>query len=161
MNEKRRPGLTGRPLVLAASTLAGLLIAAGIAGFFWLRDSDGLTSVPSCSWPLRVRGHPEDGQAGLVRCYLRLLAANSAQGLLAVADTANTPVRITKASFARAPDARSGLATATFTPNQIASDISDVTITFADGATESLEMDLANPNSGRSWRLVIGSPTGQ
>jgi hypothetical protein len=161
MTEKRRPGLTRRPLAIAASTLAGLLIAAGIAGFFWLRDSDGPTSVPSCSWPLRVRGHPEGGQAGLVRCYLRSLAANSAAGLLAVADTANTPVRITKASFAHAPDARSGLATATFTPNQIASDISDVTITFADGGRESLEIDLANPNSGRSWRLVIGSPTGQ
>lgn len=161
MKENRRPGLTRRPLVFATAALAGLLLAAGIAGFFWLRDSDGPTSAPSCSWPLRVRGHPEDGQAGLVRCYLRSLAANSAQGLLAVADTANTPVRISKASFAHAPDARSGLAAATFTPSQIASDISHVTITFADGAKESLEIDLANPNSGTSWRLVIGSPTGQ
>ncbi len=85
------------------------------------------------------------------------LAAGSAAGLLTVADTANAPVRITKASFAHAPDARSGLATATFTRNQIASDVSNVIITFADGARESLEIDLANPNSGTSWRLVIGS----
>jgi hypothetical protein len=161
MTAERRPGLTGRPLALAASTLVGLLVAVGIPGFFWLRDSDGPTSVPSCSWPLRVRGHPEDGQAGLVRCYLRALAANSADGLLAVADSANVPVRITKASFAHAPDARSGLATATFTPNQIAGDVSNVTIAFAGGARESLEIDLANPNSGTSWRLVIGSPTGE
>lgn len=70
------------------------------------------------------------------------------------------PVRITKASSAHAPGGRSGLATATFTRNQIASDVSNVTIAFADGARESIEIDLANPNSGTSWRLVIGSPTG-
>jgi hypothetical protein len=35
------------------------------------------------------------------------------------------------------------------------------TIAFADGARESLEIDLANPNSGNSWRLVIGAPAGQ
>lgn len=153
--------LTKRPRVLGASALAGLLVVVVIAGFFWLRDSDGPTSVPSCSWQLRVRGHPEGGQAGLVRCYLRALAANSAAGLLTVADGANAPVRITKASFAHAQDARSGLAIATFIPNQIASDVSDVIIVFADGARESLEIDLANPSSGRSWRLVIGSPAGQ
>ncbi len=157
MTAKRRPGLTGRPRALAAATLVVLLAAAGIAGFFWLRDSDGPTSVPACSWSLRVLGHPDGGQAGLVRCYLRALAAGSAAGLLAVADTANAPVRITKASFAHAPDARSGLAAATFTRNQIASDVSNVTIAFADGARESLEIDLANPDSGTSWRLVIGS----
>jgi hypothetical protein len=32
-----------------------------------------------------------------------------------------------------------------------------VTIAFADGARESIEIDLANPNSGTSWRLVIGT----
>ena len=161
MTAKRRPGLTRRPVVLATATLAGLLVVVGIAGFFWLRGSDGPTSVPSCSWPLRVRGHPEGGQAGLVRCYLRSLAAKSADGLLAVAYTANGPVHITEASFAHAPDARSGLATASFTRNQIASDVSYVTIAFADGARESLEIALASPNSGRSWRLFIGRPAGQ
>jgi hypothetical protein len=154
---ERRPRLAGRPLALAGSALAVLLVAAGVAGFFWLRGSDGPMSAPSCSWPLRVRGHPEDGQAGLVRCYLRALADRSVGGLLAVADTANVPVRITEASFAHAPDARSGLATATFIPNQIASGVSDVSIAFADGGRESLEIDLANPNSGTSWRLLIGS----
>ena len=83
MTAKRRAGLTGRPRALAASVLVVLLAAAGGAGFFWLRGSDGPTSVPSCSWSLRVRGHPEDGQAGLVRCYLRALAANSADCRLA------------------------------------------------------------------------------
>ncbi len=32
-----------------------------------------------------------------------------------------------------------------------------MTIAFADGARESLEIDLANPSSCRSWRLVIGT----
>ena len=158
---KRWPRGAGWSLAVAASALAVLLVVAGIGGFFWLRDSDGPTSAPSCSWSMRVRGHPEGGQAGLVRCYLRALAGKSTRGLVAVADSANGPVRITKASFAHAADARSGRATATFTPNQIASDVSNVAIAFADGARESIEIDLANPDSGTSWRLLIGSPVGQ
>jgi hypothetical protein len=151
--------MSRRSVLLATVALAGALAVASMAGITWLRTSDGPTSVPSCSWPLRVHGHPEGGQAGLVRCYLRSLAARKVEGLLAVADAANGPVRITRASFATAPDARSGVATATFTPAQIASDVSYVTIAFADGARDSLEIDLANPESGTSWRLVIGAPT--
>jgi hypothetical protein len=161
MTASRRRGPTARSRVLAGCALAVLLAAAGITGALWLRNSDGPGSAPSCSWPLQVRGRPEDGQSGLVRCYLRALADHSTSGLLAVADSANVPVRITKASFACAPGARSGLATATFTPNQIASDVSNVTIAFADGTRESLEIDLANPDSSTSWRLLIGSPAGQ
>jgi hypothetical protein len=153
----KSPALGRRSAVVALAVLA---VVVSVGGFLWLPGlfSDGPTSVPSCSWPLRVRGQPEGGQPGLVRCYLRALAGQDSAGLLAVSDTANVPVRITRSAFARALDARSGVATATFQPNQIASDVSWVTVEFADGAREAVEIQLANPASGSSWRLVIGTP---
>jgi hypothetical protein len=70
------------------------------------------------------------------------------------------PIRITPADFAYAADARSGKATATFTPNS--SDDADigVAIVFADGAREIVDMHVANPSSAHSWRLEIGSTVG-
>jgi hypothetical protein len=61
---------------------------------------------------------------------------------------------------AAGPHLRSGKATATFTPNS--SDDADigVTIFFADGAREIVDMHVANPSSAHSWRLEIGSATG-
>jgi len=146
--------------VWVAALSGGAVLAAG--GYLaWGLITGGLpTSVPSCSWPLRVRGPATSDQGGLVRCYLRALAGRDSGGLLAVADTASTPIRITGADFAHASDARAGTATATFmlNPNDDANVL--VTIAFADGARESVSMDLANPESGHSWRLLIGTPVG-
>lgn len=118
--------------------------------------SNGPTSVPSCSWPLRVRGPANTEQAGLVRCYLRALARRDTSGMLAVADT-DVPVRITRADFTHADDARSGIATAIFRRDAIDGAYVDVILVFADGAHASVPMDLANPASWHSWRMLVGS----
>jgi hypothetical protein len=115
------------------------------------------TSIPSCSWSLRVSGHATSDQAGLVRCYLRALADHDTGGLLAVADTLSGPVRITSADFRHSADARTGVATATFTRGEN-DDAYLVTIKFADHAREDLAMGLANPGSVHSWRLGVGTP---
>lgn len=117
---------------------------------------DGPTSVPACSWPLRVHGSATGEQAGLIRCYIRALATRDRTGLQAVADN-DPPVRITSAQFAHAADARTGVATATFVPDQTDGAYVTVTIAFADGAGESVPMVLANPASAHSWRLQIGT----
>lgn len=125
----------------------------------WTLTSAGLpTSVPSCSWPLRVRGHATSEQAGLIRCYLRALARHDTAGLLAVAYATNGPVRFTAADFRHAADTRAGLATATFTPGDMDNAYA-VTITYADHATQTIAMGLANPGSMHSWRLGIGTQT--
>jgi hypothetical protein len=137
----------------------------GAAGVFVLVEAgylivaaNGLpTSVPSCSWSLRVSGHATSDQAGLVRCYLRALADHDTGGLLAVADTLSGPVRITSADFRHSADARTGVATATFTRGEN-DDAYLVTIKFADHAREDLAMGLANPGSVHSWRLGVGTP---
>lgn len=119
------------------------------------------TSVPSCPWPLRVRGKQGPAtaeQAGLARCYLRALARHDAAGLQAVADTTSGRVRFTKADFAHAADARAGTATVKFRPNPDDSASLEVVIVFADGARDSEAVTIANPSSQHSWRLEIGTP---
>ena len=148
---RRRPG-----------TLWWLCAAAGVlvlvvAGRLVLVASGLPTSVPSCSWSLRVSGHATSEQAGLIRCYLRALADHSTGGLLAVADTTSGSVRITSADFRHSADARAGVATATFTPGAN-DDAYVVTISFADHQHEDLAMELANPGSVHSWRLGVGTP---
>lgn len=118
-------------------------------------------STPSCSWPLRIRGQPAAAQAGLVRCYLRALAGHDTGGLAAVADNM-PPVRITRADLAHSADARSGLATAAFTPNP--SDPTNVllTITYADGARDRLGIENLIAMGGPSaWRMTIGTVVSQ
>lgn len=145
---------TARAVVCCAGALilaaGGYLVAAASL-------SDGPTSVPSCSWPLRARGPVTREQAGLVRCYLRALAASDMSGMLAVADTSEGPLRITGAAFAHAADARSGTASATFRPNDTDSAYIDVSVAFADGAHADVSMELANPASAHSWRMDIGT----
>lgn len=155
-----RRGLSRRRVVVivtVAAAVSGTALAVG--GFYWVRDTfgDGPMSVPSCSWSLGVRSS-SGRAAGLVRCYLRALASRDVGGLHQVANGSNGPVQITEASFAHTADARSGLATATFSCDPIASDVCEVAIAFADGAREDIDIDLANPNSGNSWRLDIGIP---
>ena len=144
--------------------VAGLtgLVLASLGGYVaWVQITTGglPTSVPSCSWPLRVRGAATSEQAGLVRCYLRALANHDAGGLLAVAYGTGGPVRITGADFKHAADARSGVASVKFVADEIDTAFA-VTIVFADHASETLGMDLANPASGHSWRLGIGALAG-
>jgi hypothetical protein len=142
--------------LLALGLAVGALVTFGVYKLLNL-ISDGPTTVPACAWPLRVVGKTTTTQEGLIKCYLRDLALRSKSELAAVAAQ---PVIITAKDFEFSADARSGLATASFEPNAIASGTVDVSIRFADGKTSSLEMFLVNPASWRSWRLLIGTPTG-
>ena len=139
-----------------AAVLVGVVGLAAGGYLVWGTTAGGLpTTVPSCSWPLRVRGPATTERAGLVRCYLRALASHDASGLLAVAYATGTPVRITNADFKHSSDARSGTATATFARGEM-DDTFAVIIVFADHARETLAIALANPGSAHSWRLGIG-----
>jgi hypothetical protein len=155
------PPASRRARLLIVAVLAGVALLAAVA-WYVKASGEGLpTSVPSCSWPLKVRGPATSEQAGLLRCYLRALAAHDSGGLLAVADTSGAPIRIiTRADFTHAADARAGTATATFTPDQ--TDIADVTVTisFADQGRQTVDMHIANPSSAHSWRLDIGTTIG-
>lgn len=112
--------------------------------------------TPSCSWPLRVDGKPTPAQDGLVRCYLRALAHRDTAGLLAVADNI-PPARITKADLAHSADAQSGVAMATFTPNPFDSTDVGLSIRYADGARDQLDITNMIARGGpSSWRLDIG-----
>ncbi len=137
-------------LACAAVLVAGCYLAWGaIAG--------QPTSVPSCSWPLRVRGHATSKQSGLIRCYLRALAHHDASGLLTLADTTAGPVRITAADFRHAADARAGTASAAFTLLEN-DEIYAVKIVFANHATETIGMaPEATTGSSADWRLEIGT----
>lgn len=156
---RRRPWWGHRAVWFAAGCAGAVVLAAGGYLVAAAASSDGPTSVPSCSWPLRVRGQGTIEQAGLVRCYLRALAAHDKSGMLAVADTshADEPLTITSADFAHAADARSGTATATFRPNDTDGAYVDVTFDFANGARADVPMELANPASAHSWRMEIGT----
>ena len=153
---RKRPWWGHRAAWVAAGCGGALVLSAGgylvVAAAF----SDGPTSVPSCSWPLRVRGQATTAQAGLVRCYLRALATHDQNGMLDVADT-SAPVTITSADFVHATDAQTGTATVMFRPNYSDSAYVDVIVMFADGARADLSMELVNPASGNSWRMEIGT----
>ncbi len=118
------------------------------------------TSVPSCSWPVRITGKLSREQAGLVRCYLRALARHSYPAMNDVAyRTYPGGIKITPADFTHAADARSGVATARpVSDNLVDPAAFPVIITFADGVRESVWMSLANPASGHSWRLEVATP---
>jgi hypothetical protein len=139
---------------LAGGILAGAGILVG--GYTALAAAEH-HGTPSCSWPLRVRGHQSAGQAGLVRCYLRALAGRDASALAAVADY-DPPVRITSADLTHSADARAGLAAATFTPNPVDSTSASVTITYADGTRDTLGLlNMIAMGDSPSWRMVIGT----
>jgi hypothetical protein len=102
-----------------AAAVIGVVVLAAAGFVAWSKPTvNGMPAyTPSCSWPLRVRGHVTSAQAGLIRCYLRALAHHNAAGLRAVAfNDTNRPVRITAKDFRHAADARSGVATATRGP---------------------------------------------
>lgn len=122
-------------------------------GYAWVtRDR-----TPSCSWPLRIRGTATAQEAGLVRCYLRALARRNMADLYAIAD--NIPkVRITEADLKYSADARSGIATAYFSPSSISTSYVGLTINYADGAVESTGiLNMAAMGGSSTWRMAIGS----
>lgn len=150
----RRPK---RALAWSLGSVGALVLA--VAGYLIVGAATGLpTSVPSCSWSLRIDGRATSEQAGLIRCYLRALARHDPGGLLAVADTTSAAVRITSTDSQHSADARAGTARASFTPAQN-DDSYLVRIVFADRAHETIAMVLANPGSIHSWRLGLGRPT--
>lgn len=147
-----------RRLVALAVVGGVAVLALGSYKVWSLAADDGPTTVPSCSWPLRVRGEASHEQAGLIRCYVRALATHDVAGLQAVAEN-DPPVRITAAQFRHTGDARAGTATATFVPNPSDNAYTTVKITYADGAADSLAIVLANPASAHSWRIQVGAET--
>jgi hypothetical protein len=146
----RRPAVT--MAVWAAVAVFGIVWAGHTA---WAAFKS--RSTPSCSWPLRIHGKPTAAQGGLVRCYLRALAEHDTGGLAAVADDM-PPVRITQADLAHSADARSGLATATFTPNPSDPTNTLLSISYADGARDRLGIENLIAMGGPStWRMTIGT----
>src|SRR5437879_8004856 len=111
-------------------------------------------AVPACSWPLRVVGHATAAQAGLIRCYLRAVAGHN---LTALQGLVNPTYRVTKAQFTHVADARAGRASATITPNDIDTGIATVQIDYADGVVSHFAIEIVNPDTAGSWRIVIGS----
>src|SRR5215470_2398743 len=149
------PGLRRSPAAWAAAILmagAGLAWAGHAA---W--EAIQTWGTPTCSWPLQVRGTASPAQAGLIRCYLRALAGRDTAGLMAVAADI-PPVRITSADLRYSADARAGLATATFTPSPLVTDMPFVTITYADGVQENAHMlNMIMMGGPSGWRLDIGT----
>jgi hypothetical protein len=158
VNHTARSGLArirGRYLAAVLSSIC--LVLAGAGAWEWSQATKGdkgdlPTSTPSCSWPLRIRGHPIAGEAGLVRCYLRALARDDMAGL----STAAWFGQVTKTDMAHSADARAGTATATFAPNESDSADTSLTITYANGATDvNLEIHEENPMVTNSWRILL------
>ena len=110
-------------------------------------------AAPACSWPLRVSGSATAAQTGLIRCYLQAVAQHDLGALKGLANPAYRP---TRAQFARAADARAGLATATVTMSSDDTGIGTVQVDYADGATSSFGIEIVNPTVTGSWRLDIG-----
>jgi hypothetical protein len=138
-----------------------MTLAAGISLAWcghWIWQVAETWGTPTCSWPLKVEGTASPAQAGLVRCYLRALDHRDTSGLAAVASYI-PPVRITSADLKHAADARSGLATATFTQSGgVSTSAAFVTITYADGARDHLVLTNMTAMGGSSgWRIGIGT----
>ena len=108
---------------------------------------------------MRLIGKAGPHQTGLMRCYLQALARHDSPEMNEVAYR-NYPggISIRPAAFAHSADARSGVATVRLFQNQVDTSAYAVIIRFADGAREKAWMDLANPASGISWRLEVGTP---
>ena len=146
-------------LVRAAPAVAVVLLGLWLATDGWAQVQDALdgpdASAPSCSWSARIEGANAD-QTGLIRCYLRALAHHSDSGLRAVVPSKDNdgPTAFTATDFAHSSDAATGTATVTVTANDNDSADASVTIRYADGAHDQLEIHYANPASSHSWRFV-------
>lgn len=145
-----------RRAAVVAVALACIVLAG--SGFVWFGHRAWMAFVPqltpSCSRPVRVHGKATREQAGLVRCYLQATADHDAIGLNVLAGKGPF-ARIGNASFAHSADARAGLATATFTPSQMASTYVLLTIDYADGASEKTGlMNMIALGGSSAWRMT-------
>lgn len=123
-------------------------------------DSESVSSVPNCEWPLVVLGKASGAQVGLIRCYLQGLAHRSLNELAPLTSVVpDVPVTLTRADLRHAGDAASGTASAAFDINSSDPFDASVTIRFANGAHDTVSMDARNvmEPASRSWRLNIGS----
>jgi hypothetical protein len=151
-------GMRWSPARIAIVTC--LVLAVGVAGR-WVYVKVESLGTPSCSWPLRIRGPASGGQEGLVRCYMRALATRDTS-LMSTVATNPPKSTITRADFRYSRDARSGMATATFSPNPSDSTDVDLEIRFADGVVEEnlgLENEIAFGGPS-AWRMTVGSAWG-
>ena len=148
----RRRTVTGTltALALLCALCLALVAWAQVRSYFDGPDA----SEPSCSWSADIRQANSD-QAALIRCYLRAVAQHSDSGLRSVARSADNggPTGFAAADFAHSRDAAAGTATATVVGDAVDSADATVTIRYADGAQQQLEIDLANPGSESSWRF--------
>jgi hypothetical protein len=145
--------------VVAKVTCGILAAVVTTAGVWTIVDwAESVYGTPSCSWPLRVRDSATSTEVGLARCYLRALANRDHAEMAAIASNI-PPARITSGLFLYTPDARAGVATATFTPNPSDNTYVNVTIGFADGTVEYAGMLNMVAMGGHSqWRMDIGQP---
>ena len=130
-------------------------VLLGFGGYQTLRALHGPDeTAPSCSWGARIE-HANPVQDGLIRCYLRAIAGHSTTGLQSVvpAREHGGPSGFDAAAFAHAADARSGEPTATVTGNDVDTADATVTIRYADGARDTLDIHIADPSSDKSWRI--------
>jgi hypothetical protein len=141
----------GRTAVTIAVLVAGLAVAA-FAAHRELAGPDA--SAPSCSRPAHIQ-HANAVQDGLIRCYLQAVADQSSSEMRAVVPARGNggPTDLGPEAFAHAADARSGEATATVTGNDVDDADATVAIRYADGASDELDIHIANPASARSWRF--------
>jgi hypothetical protein len=157
--------MTPRRLTVVKVACAVLAVGAATAGLWSIVDwAESVYGTPSCSWPLQVRGTATSAQVGLARCYVQALANHDRAEMAAVASTIPR-ARITKGLFLYTPDARAGVATATFTPNPSDSTYAYVTIRFANGTVEDAGMlNMIAMGGNSQWRMDIGQqgePAGQ
>jgi hypothetical protein len=114
------------------------------------------SGVPTCTWPLAVRGKATPAQIDLVRCYVEDLAHRDTAGLTTLMFPSSYTA-ITSADLAYSKDARLAPAIATFTPIPVATNTLTLTITYPNRVTESSAMDEL---LGGGWRMDIGTTTG-
>lgn len=115
------------------------------------------TSVPRCSWPMRVQGRASADQIGLMRCYVKAMAQRNLLALIPLVDHDGSPTLTSSRVLKRWKDARTGTPTALFKTSADDPASTFVTVRYADGARVGLEMDIANPMSAHSWRLELGT----
>ncbi len=143
---------------VAAAATSLLLLGLWLAPTAWSTALGFLAgpdaSEPSCSWSADIRQADPD-QAQLIRCYLRAVAQHSDSELRAVVPSADNdgPTGFSPADFAHTRDAARGTATVLVAGNPDDSADATVTIRYADGAGQQLEIHLANPGSTHSWRF--------
>jgi hypothetical protein len=146
--------LSVRVRLLVLIGIVALLGGALMLAMPWLATAiaEGTSTAPalSCDWPSATITGGSDSERGTVRCYLRALAEHDEAGMKRVSrDGTAGPTAFAFAHSAAAGTTRVGIA-----GNDVDTADAFVTFRFADGRTDQHEMHLADPMSGRSWRLT-------